>query len=545
MKVWRVALAALLIAFAGVPLVLPFGKAWLETPLPLDDLDRLFGLAKNTLLLAGGAVVIDLPVGILLAILFARTNLPGRRFLLGCTVFALFIPLPVVVSSWQAFIGSDGFFPLWFWGMNVDRPWSAGMVPAIWVHALAGLPWVILIVSVGLRSVESELEEEALLAAGPWRVLWAVTLPRCRGAIAAAALWVGVQVAMDISVSNILLVNTFADEIHTQFTQGDKAATARTMLLTLPLVIITWILLLVLVPRLERSLPPLQLGYRRLRVFSLGTCRWLWCAICIGAGACLVLLPLSALVWKLGLAGTPRAWSAWNAARAFENEAGLFGVQVTEHLGVALGTGFLAAGLALFAAWLARASRPLRFLLLGLAVLAWVMPAPIVGIGLSDVIMELLNWLPDTFIADLLYYGKSPLPIIWVHLIRFFPFALAIAWPAVRLVPTDLRDAARLEGAGPLGEFWHVYLPSTWRASLIAALAVTALCLGEIGAGARVETPGWETFAKLLFDRMHYGVETAVAALALVLLTVVALGFILALGVSRFLVVLRAALEKN
>ncbi len=43
----------------------------------------------------------------------------------------------------------------------------------------------------------------------------------------------------------------------------------------------------------------------------------------------------------------------------------------------------------------------------------------------------------------------------------------------------------------------------------VAALAVTALCLGEIGAGARVETPGWETFAKLLFDRMHYGVETA------------------------------------
>ena len=51
-------------------------------------------------------------------------------------------------------------------------------------------------------------------------------------------------------------------------------------------------------------------------------------------------------------------------------------------------------------------------------------------------------------------------------------------------------------------------------------VAVTELSLGEVGAGARVETPGWETFTKLIFDRMHYGVDTNVAALALVLLAV-------------------------
>src|SRR5207244_10852172 len=36
------------------------------------------------------------------------------------------------------------------------------------------------IVGLGLHWVEPELEEEALLQLPPWRVVWHVTLPRCR-----------------------------------------------------------------------------------------------------------------------------------------------------------------------------------------------------------------------------------------------------------------------------------------------------------------------------------------------------------------------------
>jgi len=50
-----------------------------------------------------------------------------------------------------------------------------------------------------------------------------------------------------------------------------------------------------------------------------------------------------------------------------------------------------------------------------------------------------------------------------------------------------------------------------------------------------VETPGWETFAKLLFDRMHYGVDTNVAALALVLLAGIGMVFFAVLIVNQSL----------
>src|SRR5437588_85862 len=84
-------------------------------------------------------------------------------------------------AAWQTALGSEGLFPLW--NDQPGRPWASGLGPAVWVHATAALPWVILIVGTGLTMVEGELEEDALLVASPWRVLWRVTLPRCRASV--------------------------------------------------------------------------------------------------------------------------------------------------------------------------------------------------------------------------------------------------------------------------------------------------------------------------------------------------------------------------
>jgi iron(III) transport system permease protein len=389
--------------------------------------------------------------------------------------------------------------------------------------------------------VESELEEEALLATGPWRVLWWVTLPRCRGTIVAAALWLALQAAADISVTDMLLVPTLAEEVHTRFTMGGRAAVAAALRLVAPALLLIWVFLLLLVPRLERSLPPLQLGFRRRPLFDLGRWRWLWLAGCVAAGVLVMIVPVLALVAKLGLAGSPRAWSAEHAGRQFAAEFRLYGLQVLETIIVALLTGALAAILALVACRGAEHGRGRRFLLLALVTLAWALPAPVVGIGLKETIQAIVRWCPNTPLPALLYDGPSPAPIVWAHVLRFFPFAVAIVWPALRMVPPELRDAARLEGAGAFQELVYVDWPMTRKACGLAALAVAALSLGEVGAGARVETPGGETFAKLLFDRMHYGVDASVAGLALVLLTEVLVFAACGLAISRCLAKPQAA----
>jgi ABC-type Fe3+ transport system permease subunit len=110
--------------------------------------------------------------------------------------------------------------------------------------------------------------------------------------------------------------------------------------------------------------------------------------------------------------------------------------------------------------------------------------------------------------------------------LRFLPCAVAVLWPVVRLVPAELRDSARVDGASPGQELRHVVWPVAARAALWAALVLAALALGEVGASLRVETPGWAFFADLLWDQMHYGVNSAnaVAALCLLLLIAVVAG---------------------
>jgi len=97
-------------------------------------------------------------------------------------------------------------------------------------------------------------------------------------------------------------------------------------------------------------------------------------------------------------------------------------------------------------------------------------------------------------------------------------------WPVLRLLPRDLRDAARVDGARPLQELWYIVIPLSAPACLMATFAVAVLSLGELSASKLVETPGSQTFAHEVFNQMHYGVTNDLAALCLVLLAAVVLG---------------------
>jgi ABC-type Fe3+ transport system permease subunit len=99
---------------------------------------------------------------------------------------------------------------------------------------------------------------------------------------------------------------------------------------------------------------------------------------------------------------------------------------------------------------------------------------------------------------------------------------VAILWPVIRLIPAELRDAARVDGARPRDELRFVVWPLGASACLRAGLAVAVLSLGELSAGKLVETPGSQTFAHKVFEQMHYGVTSELAALCLVLLGIVA-----------------------
>ncbi len=515
MKRWRGAALVLLALLVGAPLLTPLLE-WLRGG------GRTLFLLGNTLLLVAGTLAEALPLGIAAAVLLYRTDLPGRRALRLLVLAALFVPLAVLTTAWQAALGGGGLLGT-LWPNATGRPWASGLAPAVWIHGVAALPWVVLIVGQTLCWVEPELEEDAWQVMPGWRVLWRVTLPRCRAGLAAAALWVALQTAGDITVTDLMQVRTFAEEVYLEFWAGGDEALSRGVGQAVPGVVLTAALLLWALPRLERALPPLRSLRAEPRLFRLGRWRWPALAALLAALALLAGVPGASLVWKAGLYGAPPQWSLAYAEDQVLRIAVRDGVLIVQSVGFAAVSGALVSLAALLLCWLALDGGWFRRTLLVVVALAWALPGPVVGAGLKEAIQVLATDTRLPPLRVLLYDGPSPLPVLWAHLLRFLPCAVAVLWPVLRLLPRDLRDSARLDCPRPWGELRYVVWPLAARACAACALVVMALSLGEIGAVAmRVETPGWETFAHVLWDRMHYGQPQDVAGLCLVLLAVLA-----------------------
>jgi iron(III) transport system permease protein len=530
---WRVAVAALLMAIVGWPLIMPLvalladpsaWSAWRDAP-------RILELARTTAALVGGVLAVDIPLGILLAILLYRSDLPGRTFLRRVVVVSLFVPLPLLTSAWQAALGSGG----WLGRSEAGYPWATGLRAAIWVHAAAGLPWVIWLVGQGLCWVEPEAEDDARLAVGPWRVLMRVTLPRASGAILAAAAWVALLTAQDITVTDMTKVRTFAEEVYTQFVLPDPgggfdvdAGVDRAVAVTVPWTILVALVLGLAVWRCEQVVPPLGSAPDPRPLVRLGPMWALTAAAVVLVIGAFFAVPVASLVWKLGLHGYPEQWSAVIGTEYLKLAARAHAGLIAGSLIAAATAGVLAATLALLGCWLARDSRAIRVMLTALVALAWATPGPVVGAGLKTAINELMDieeWVtPHGPIRVLFYNGPSPMPVIWAYVVRFVPCAVALLWPAVRLVPAALTDMVRVDGTRPGGELRYAIWPVTAAAAGRAAVAAGVLALGELSASKLVATPGdhtfGETFAHVVWTRMHYGVANHLAAMCLLLLVV-------------------------
>ncbi|MBI2806424.1 MAG: iron ABC transporter permease [Planctomycetes bacterium] len=533
MNAWRAAYCLGLLGFVVLPLAMPIGEmfdsaVWDWTP---ADAERLVFLATNTFLLVAGTLALSLPAGSALAVLLFRTSFPGRAAAILGLIVALFVPVPIIASSWQAMLGPTGLFPVDSWRSADGRLWTSGMPAAIWLHALAAIPWVAFLVGIGLAWIEPEAEDEAALIVSPWRVLFLITLPRARASVLAAALLVILQTAGEASIAELTLVATLAEEMRTQFALNN-AALGRTMALALPALALTWIAVMLTLSYLEKALPPLVAPARMLRPLAFGPDGMRTLMAVSGLG--LVLLPLLSLIWKLGLTGHPGHWDGATAWNFFQVETRLLGGNLVSSVVTSFATGLAVALIALVGCWLARERSWFRWMLFGVIAWIWVLPGPVVGMALH----KLFFLLPGGPWKQLLWYGPSPVPLMWAHALRGLPIAIVFLWPVVRLIPRELIDTARLGGACAWSEFLHVIAPTCWRAALVVALGCAAIGLGEVGASARVETPGWETFAKGLFDRMHYGVDNNVSALCLMMLAaivgvvIVCAGAFLALGLA-------------
>ncbi|HVX13706.1 MAG TPA: ABC transporter permease subunit [Pirellulales bacterium] len=481
---------------------------------------RTTRLALNTLWLMSAVVGLSVPLGCLLALLLARTDVPGRRVVVWLLAGFLFFPLHVQAGAWQAALGSDGWLTSYF----SIQPLVAGWRGAIWVHAAAALPWVVLIVAVGLSSVERELEEQALLDGSAWQVVLRVTFRRSAGAIFVAALWGGLVAAREMAVTDFFQVRTFAEELYTAYALGDEpVGVGRGMALTGSLLVGVLLLAAGLIPMTRRGSPFQML------VFNLGSWRWCGAAAVLTVAAILVLLPLISLAQKAGAqvintpTGRARTWSAKKCATMVTLNPRIDGRGVRfrhqTEIGWSLAIDSCAATAALLiglpVAWFARRGTWRAWAGLASVVWLWAVPGPIIGLA----IIALMNRPEIPLLIRL--YDETITPLVLGCLAHSLPLATLILWSSFRSIPDELLEAAELEGAGWWRRLWLVVLPLRWPALVLAWVVAFVWSLGELDASELVAPPGVRPLSIHLFGLLHFGAQDQVAALCLALYIVV------------------------
>ncbi len=261
-------------------------------------------LALETAKLVGLTEAMALPLGVGLGWLLFRTNLWGRRLLVFLMGVALLVPMPLLAVAWLGSYGNAGRLQA-----LGGAPILVGMGGAAFIHAMASLPWVVFLAGVGLRTVEPELEESALMDWPAWRVFLGVTLRRSVGAIAGAAVAVAVLTAGDMTVTDLLQVRTYAEEsyLQAQLGLGQGAAGLR---VTLPMLFVLGGGIIWAARALLRADPSrLPTAEARVRVWSLGAWRFPLGILVLAVVGNAIALPLYGLGWRAGFVGAERRWS--------------------------------------------------------------------------------------------------------------------------------------------------------------------------------------------------------------------------------------------
>ena len=481
---------------------------------------RTRALLLNSLFLVTAVCLLAVPLGTGLALLLVRTDLPGRRWLAAVFASLLFIPLYLQAGAWQAGFGLQGWHTL---GAENGIIWLEGWRGAIWVHALASLPWVMAIVAAGCWFVEPELEELALLSMPVPRVIWSVTLRRAAPAIAVATLWVAVMTAGEMTVTDLFLVRTYTEELFTQIATGTDLG--ETPLTVLPGIAVTCGLVAAAISLAQRVAQPPLPRVRARCTFALGRWRWLYALLVVLIALVVVGVPLGNLFWKAGVQvsltaeGRVREWSAMHCWEMLLGRVmGGDGVArfpywryLSWSLRVAALATLTALAVAIPLAWHARRGgwRAVPMLLtLGLTM---GMPGPVVGVS----IMTLLNRPELPWLTEL--YDRSILPLWLAQTFRALPLTILILWHALRGIPEQILESARLDGILGPRQWWLIVLPQRWWAVAAAALTAFVWSMAELDASFLVAPPGIETLSIHVFNQLHFGAEDRVAGLCLVM----------------------------
>ncbi len=481
---------------------------------------RELGLLGNTLGLVLAVTLLSLPWGTWLAWSLTRRATPGSRLWLIGISSLLFIPLFLQAAGWDAGLGRQGWLSLQHG--NVHAPLLEGWRAAVWIHAVAALPWVVLIMGLSLSFVEPELEEAALLDGSILQVAWSISVRRAFSGLVFAALWVGVLVAGEMTVTDLYQVPTYAAELYRNVPALNEFP-ERGELTPLTVVMIVSFLTGMTLVGLTRFLPrdffPTLRSGKVVGSFGMnGWLRqgWVLASVVVTLG-CIVGIPVGNLAVNGGIevdateAGFVRNWSVGRLISTVASSPWRFGHELLWSLTIASLSAALTVLIAAPLAWWARQSTWAWGLLIGSIAICLAVPGPLVGLTIIWLLnrdsVPLLVWL----------YDRSILAPLLAMSVRAWPMVGLLSWYAWRSLPAAPLEAGVVEGANRWVRFIQLGWPQRRTAVWVAGLSALAIGYGDLSATILVTPPGLFTVSSRVFGLLHAGVDDLTAGLCLTL----------------------------
>jgi len=179
--------AVLGLAFLVVPLAgLVIRAPWATLPQHLTEPGVLTAL-RLSLQTSTIATVVCLVLGVPLAWLLARVELPGRRLVRALVTVPLVLPPVVGGVALLLVFGRRGLVGSWIYEtFGISIPFTTTAV--VIAEAFVAMPFLVIAVEGALRGADTRFEEAAAtLGAGRWTTFRRVTLPLVAPGIAAGA----------------------------------------------------------------------------------------------------------------------------------------------------------------------------------------------------------------------------------------------------------------------------------------------------------------------------------------------------------------------
>lgn len=458
----------------------------------------------NSLVLVGVVTACSTLVGVPLAYLVTRTDLPFRRFWTVVVALPLVVPSYVGAFAFVSAFGRSGDLNGALVAFGLPRvPEVTGLEGTALVLTLYTYPYVFLTARAALVSMDDSLLEAArTLGHDRLAAFRRVTAPRVGPAVGAGALLVALYTLSDFGTPAILRYDVFTRVI---FVEQRAFNTDLAAVLSIQLVAVTAVVLAI-ESRLGTDAPIHATGGRSTDRVRLG--RWRWVATLLPATVAVVALAVPLAVLSLWLV---RDTAATGTALAFRPSYAVNSVGVAA---VAAGVTALAGLPVAYVA--ARGDSRLSGLIERATWVGYAVPGVVLGLALV--------FFGARYGGGLYRQGLVLLPLlVFAYVVRFLPQAVGVTRGSILGVDPRLPEAARSLGAGRLASFRRVTLPLVAPGLVAGAALVFLTTMKELPATLLLRPAGFTTLATHIWSVQSDGYFGYAAVPALVLLGVSAL----------------------